>query len=78
MKNNTNDYKTGWDKRQEEKEIQKKIAKALYTRTTYINITSIVTDNSGASVVKFTWARDCNKYLALISTLGLIKFYREV
>ena len=78
MKNNTNDYKTGWDKRQEERELQKKISKILFTRASYINITSIITDDNGASLVKFTWIRNCNAYLAVVSELGSIQLYREV
>lgn len=78
MKNNTNDYKTGWDKRQEERKLQKKISKILFTRASYINITSIITDDNGASLVKFTWIRNCNDYLAVVSELGSIQLYREV
>ncbi len=71
-------YAEGWAKEQEKLEIKKKIAKTLCTRSDKINLTSIVTEEDGASIVKFTWARNCDTYLALISSLGNMQIYRQV
>lgn len=71
-------YADGWKKEQEKTEIKKKIAKTLCTRSDKINLTSVVTDEDGASIVKFTWVRNCDTYLALISSLGNMQIYRQV
>ena len=71
-------YADGWAKEQEKTEIKKKIAKTWCTRSDKINLTSIVTDEDGASIVKFTFARNCDTYLALISSLGSMQIYRQV
>ena len=78
MAGNKYDYAEGWQKEQEKTEWKKKIAKNLGTRTDKINVTSVVTDNGGASVVKFTWARNCDTYISIVSALGAMQLYRQV
>ncbi len=78
MANAIKAYAEGWAKEQEKLEIKKKIAKTLCTRSDKINLTSVVTDEDGASIVKFTWARNCDTYLACISSLGGMQIYRQV
>ena len=71
-------YVDGWAQEQEKREIKKKIVKKLGTRSDMVNVLSVVTDASGASLVKFTWARNCDEYLACISALGSMELYRQV
>ena len=78
MANNKMDYAEGWAKEQEKTEWKKKIAKNLGTRTDKINVLSVVTDNGGASVVKFSWLRNGDAYIAIVSALGAMQLYRQV
>ena len=71
-------YVDGWEKEKAKLEIKKKIVKKLGTRSDMVNVLSVVTDESGASLVKFTWARNCDTYLACISALGSMQLYRQV
>lgn len=78
MDNRVKAFVDGWAQEQEKREIKKKIVKKLGTRSDMVNVLSVVTDESGASLVKFTWARNCDEYLACISALGSMKLYRQV
>ena len=71
-------YVNGWAEEQRKRELQKKIAKTLSTRTDKINVLSVITDKDGASLVKFTWYRNCDTYLVVVSALGAMQLYREV
>ena len=78
MDNRVKAFVDGWAQEQEKREITTKIVKKLGTRSDMVNVLSVVTDESGASLVKFTFARNCDEYLACISALGSMELYRQV
>ena len=75
--NGTN-YMDSIKKEAHKKELQRQIAKTLGTRINRINVTNVITDDNGASLVKFTWIRNCDTYLAVVAGQGKIQIYREI
>ena len=74
-----NGFVQGWEEEQAKNKARKKIANTLGTRADCIEITRMITDNSGAQTVHFKWLSNAGtKHIALISTLGLLKIYAEV
>ena len=78
MENTIKNYMDGLEQERHRKELQNQIAKTLGTRTNRINVTSVITDDNGASLVKFTWIRNCDTYLAVVARQGKIQIYREI